>query len=326
MFIHPTNVFFLLFLVMSVHLTVSSNSWFMVWVGLEMNMMFFMPLMIIKNNKYNSESTLKYFLIQVFSSNIIIISSILTLSSFKLMSTFVLLALLLKAGSAPFHQWMPSLIEGLNFQVILLLLSIQKINPMILLTTLSNTDMSQMIFYLAIFSSGFVGAISGLSQISLRKILVFSSISHMSWMLSAIMMSSLTWLNYFLVYLMVLYTITKILKMENMTNLNQMLNKMTPNLSLLMPILFMSLGGLPPFTGFVPKLLISQELLMMNELIIMAVLLTSTFISLFFYSRVFFFNMLFLSKTKKTVKTNYTHMMAASVNLLGLMLIPLSLL
>jgi NADH-ubiquinone oxidoreductase chain 2 len=72
-------------------------------MGLELNLLSFIPLISSKNNQYSSEAALKYFLIQALGSSIIIISASFIMSSSELATTLFTVALLLKAGAAPFH-------------------------------------------------------------------------------------------------------------------------------------------------------------------------------------------------------------------------------
>nr|YP_009513827.1 NADH dehydrogenase subunit 2 [Pseudoniphargus stocki]AXH38218.1 NADH dehydrogenase subunit 2 [Pseudoniphargus stocki] len=284
MFIHPSFLLFFMFLLFSVIITVSSNSWLFAWIGLEMNLLSFIPIMLKKLNKYSTEVTIKYFLIQT-------ISSIYLLFFFLFMNNYLIitlvLVLMLKMGAAPFHQWLPSIVDGLSWPALFILLILQKVNPLILMSFLVKPQSAMYLLQLFIVSSSLIGAIGGLSQISLRKILAFSSISHLSWLLSSFLVSNWAWLNYFFIYAFILFSLMYTLYNMEIFSINDLLLKNKMNVSMLVSISIMSIGGLPPFSGFVPKFIIMQSLFLNNLYFIMFFLLLSTFISLFFYSRMF---------------------------------------
>nr|YP_009445865.1 NADH dehydrogenase subunit 2 [Eurythenes maldoror]ATX68773.1 NADH dehydrogenase subunit 2 [Eurythenes maldoror] len=325
MIFHPASPLFILLTTSSILLAVSSKSWFIAWMSLEINLLSFIPLMALKPNKYSSETTLKYFLIQAGASSIIILSVNLSFAP-QITSPLILLALLLKAGAAPFHQWMPSLIEGLSWYPATILLTVQKLNPLILISYISNNPYSNKIMYLHILFSAAIGSVGGLTQTSLRKILVFSSITHLSWLLTSITISQPLWLLYFSIYSLILISLTMILAKQQSYTLNHILLKTPLPLSLLSALSLMSLGGLPPFTGFLPKLMVVQTISTQNHMFTLIALLSGTFISLFFYLRMFITH-LFLTKTitgPPPFTLTATHIFALIINLTGLLIPVLS--
>jgi len=72
-------------------------------MGLELNLLSFIPLISMKDNQYSSEAALKYFLIQALGSTVLLISGIIIIIKVQVFSASLSAALLLKAGSAPFH-------------------------------------------------------------------------------------------------------------------------------------------------------------------------------------------------------------------------------
>nr|AXI98571.1 NADH dehydrogenase subunit 2 [Pseudoniphargus gomerae] len=284
MFIHPSFMLFLVFLLFSVTLTISSNSWLFGWMGLEMNLLSFIPIILKKLNKYSTEVAIKYFMIQA-------ISSVYLLFFFLFMKAFlvitIMLALMLKMAAAPFHQWLPSMADGLSWPSLFILLILQKVNPLILLSFLMKPSELVLMLQVFIICSALIGSVGGLTHSSLRKIMAFSSISHMSWLLASFLISNWAWFNYFFIYSLILMSlIISLHSMETFT-VNDLLLKNKTYISLLISISIMSIGGLPPFSGFVPKFIVIQSLLHDNLLFILFFLLLGTFISLFFYARMF---------------------------------------
>nr|YP_009749703.1 NADH dehydrogenase subunit 2 [Sinolapotamon patellifer]QII91837.1 NADH dehydrogenase subunit 2 [Sinolapotamon patellifer] len=280
-------------LLLGIFISVSSTSWFGIWIGLELNMMSFIPLITIKMNFYFSESALKYFLIQALGSALFITSSCLFLSFLQISSLLLLTSLLLKLGSAPFHFWFPQVMMGLNWPQAIILMTFQKIPLMVIISYLSiYSNLMKMIFLAAILSA-MIGALGGLNNMQLRKIMAFSSINHMSWMLISISISDMFWILYFLFYSIISSTIMIFFNLFQVFTLSELIKfsqKNTIN-TLLIPLNLLSLGGLPPFAGFIPKWMMIQ-LLINNKLFIpLMFLLSSSLITLYFYIRItiFFF-------------------------------------
>nr|QQQ88906.1 NADH dehydrogenase subunit 2 [Hyalella kochi] len=303
MLMHPSFFLFYLSLVLSIFLIISANSWFIIWVGLEMNLIFFIPLMLSKTNKYSSEAGIKYFLVQAFTS-VLIISSSLILSENYLVVEYVLLsAIFLKTGSAPFHQWLPSLVEGLSWGCLMILFILQKVSPLLLISFLLKETLSYSLVYTVIVACAVIGSVGGLMSVSLRKVMAYSSISHMSWVLSSMLLSNFGWVSYYVMYSLVLICTLSVFNSMKMYTINQ-LTLSSVKSRLVSGISLLSLGGLPPFTGFVPKFMVSVSLLQTNTYFIFLVLLMGTFLSLFFYLRLVLVSVV-LSSSNMVFKSNF---------------------
>nr|YP_009118052.1 NADH dehydrogenase subunit 2 [Brachyuropus grewingkii]AJF22813.1 NADH dehydrogenase subunit 2 [Brachyuropus grewingkii] len=319
MLLHPSATLFYATLITSMILTTSTNSWFIAWVGLEVNLLAFIPLILAKKNKYSVESALKYFLIQSLASIFIILAS--ALADRHDLSLLILAMLLLKSGAAPSHQWMPSMVDGLSWPLFTTLMTLQKINPLILVFFLLKTNFIYMFIMLYIFISCLVGAVGGLTQTSLRKIIGYSSIAHLAWMLSALTSGSWLWSSYFVAYAFVLSSVTFLLNHTQMSALNQVSSMNKSYLSLVIAVSILSLGGLPPFTGFLPKLLVVQHLAATPESFLLAPLLASAYLSLFFYARVLLTSLILASSTTNVLnKPKETNSNLLVINLMGLLL------
>nr|BCD33896.1 NADH dehydrogenase subunit 2 [Candidiopotamon tokashikense] len=284
--------FFTLFL--GIIISISAPSWFSIWVGMELNMISFIPLITIKMNFYFSESALKYFLIQALGSTLFIFSSCMLLSLPKLSPFLILSSLLLKLGSAPFHSWFPQVMMGLTWPQGIILMTFQKIPPFILISYLSIfTTLTQFIILSAILSA-IIGALGGFNTMQLRKIMTFSSINHMSWMLISISINDAFWIVYFMFYSIISSSIMILLNMSQTFTLSDLMkfNQPITMNSLLMPLNLLSLGGLPPFAGFIPKWMLIQ-LMINNKLFFpLILLLLSTLVTLYFYLRITIFFLL----------------------------------
>nr|AYR05298.1 NADH dehydrogenase subunit 2 [Coleoptera sp. ACP-2013] len=308
-------------------MTVSSLSWIISWIGLEVNLMSIMPLLKSHNNKYMSESTMKYFIIQAMASLLFLFSVLFFICaknySIELQITSSLIlntTLLLKMGAAPLHFWLPEVAGGLNWELIFIIITWQKIAPMIILMYTTYTPM--FLSFIIILSSLFSG-LSSINQTCLRKIMAYSSINHVSWMISAILNSTTTWLYYFLTYCIINYNIIMILLKYNIYNMEQLSKLFCTNkkIKFLFMLNFLSLGGLPPFLGFFPKWMTVSSMINNNYYVLITMLIIFTLVSLYIYTRITFSSFSINSEEsliKIFNKINYFHFTINLFSLIGL--------
>nr|AXS65771.1 NADH dehydrogenase subunit 2 [Curculionoidea sp. 4 KM-2017] len=309
----------------STMICISSMSWLTAWIGLEMNLLSMMPLMKMFNNKYSAEAMMKYFIIQTMASMMLLFSIIMYLNFSKsiLYMKFPIhmilnSSLILKLGMAPFHFWLPEVSSGLNWSMNMMLLTWQKIAPMILL---SYTIKNIMFFSIIIITSSLMGGLQGMNQTCLRKLMAYSSINHMSWMTSTLFNSLNIWLYYFCIYSLINLNIMIIFYKYNMffiKNLNNLYN-FNKKLKLMFMMNFLSLGGLPPFLGFFPKWLTINFLIKYNFYILSMLLILISSVSLYFYMRLTFTSISINSN--ETLLKNYFNIkfMYFFVNFINLM-------
>nr|ARH55229.1 NADH dehydrogenase subunit 2 [Trigonopterus sp. 1 AH-2016] len=322
---------FINLLISSTLITISSLSWFTAWMGLEMNLLSILPLMKTKMNKLTAEASIKYFIIQAMASACLLFSiiffsnlNILMLSFNSLNSIILNLALILKMGAAPLHFWLPEIISGLEWMSAFTVLTWQKIAPMILLFySLENT----LFISLIILLSSLVGGIQGLNQSCLRKIMAYSSINHMSWMICAMISSLNLWLYYFLIYAITNLWMISMFNKFRIFQINQMSKLFSFNkpMKFFFTLNFFSLGGLPPFTGFLPKWLTLNFLINMNHNALSLTLVITTLMALYFYCRVMF-SSITLSYSESLINP-LTHKFSSlyfSLNMLTLSILPLA--
>nr|AXS65009.1 NADH dehydrogenase subunit 2 [Curculionoidea sp. 12 KM-2017] len=286
------NFMFFNTLILSSLISISSISWFTAWIGLEINLLSIMPLIKSVKNKYSSEASIKYFIIQAMASAMLLFSILLMMnSSFNnlYMPSHISLmtnsALMMKMGAAPFHFWLPEVTSGLNWNIIFIMLTWQKIAPMILLFY---SLYMPLFLSIIIIMSSMISGIQGLNQTCLRKIMAYSSINHVGWMIASLMSSLNTWLYYFFIYMIINFNIMYTFFFYKIFYINQ-LNKLFCNkkkTKFFFMMNFLSLGGLPPFLGFLPKWISIQMLLKMNFWSLSLLLIIFSLISLFFYMRI----------------------------------------
>nr|YP_009183791.1 NADH dehydrogenase subunit 2 [Limonius californicus]ALN96485.1 NADH dehydrogenase subunit 2 [Limonius californicus] len=279
---------------LSTLISISSYSWLGMWLGLEINLLSIIPLMHNQKNILSTESSIKYFIVQAIASTVILLSIISMmmksnmLTNMNYQSTFIMSmnsSLLTKMGMAPFHFWFPEVMEGLDWLNCLLILTWQKIAPMILLMyNMKFIMFSSMVILISMIISG----IMGINQISLRKILAYSSINHMGWMLSTMMIMETVWAYYFLVYTVISINLILILKTQKIFYLNQLYQSMNTNSMTKMFFImnFLSLSGIPPFLGFMPKWLTIQALIYNQMIFLPTMMIILTIITIYMYMRV----------------------------------------
>nr|QNE85725.1 NADH dehydrogenase subunit 2 [Euleia heraclei] len=293
MFINSSKIMFFFIMMTGTMITVSSNSWLGAWMGLEINLLSFIPLMS-NNNLMSTEASLKYFLIQAMASSVLLLAIIMMYLNYfpmiQLNTTYnnliILSSLLLKSGAAPFHFWFPNVMEGLSWMNALMLMTWQKIAPLMLISYYTQSNL----IILIIILSTIAGSLGGLNQTSLRKLMAFSSINHLGWMLAAMQMNESMWLIYFLFYSFLSFSLVFMFNNFKMYHMNQLFNSFFSS-KLLKFILFLnllSLGGLPPFIGFLPKWLVIQYLVYNSQYILITIMTVMTLITLFFYLRLCF--------------------------------------
>nr|AKR18006.1 NADH dehydrogenase subunit 2 [Portunus pelagicus]ALJ01881.1 NADH dehydrogenase subunit 2 [Portunus pelagicus] len=282
-------LFFFFTLLAGTTLSISSSSWFGAWLGLELNLLSFIPLITTKLCPYLAEAAIKYFLIQALASTILIMSASTFLYAQSVSHMMILLSLLLKLGAAPFHFWFPQVTEGLSWPQAFILLTIQKLAPMFLISYLTFSDTLMSIIMISALLSSLIGALGGLNIMKLRKLMAFSSINHMSWMLVGIYMGDIYWLTYFTFYSLVSGSVIMLLFTTHSSTVSNLLNQSKKDLLLNMfiPMNILSLGGLPPFLGFLPKWIMIQFMSANSMFVPLLVLLVSSLITLYFYLRLF---------------------------------------
>nr|YP_010222615.1 NADH dehydrogenase subunit 2 [Plautia lushanica]UCC46078.1 NADH dehydrogenase subunit 2 [Plautia lushanica] len=279
---------FMTTLMMSTLITMSSNNWIGMWMGLELNMMSFIPIILSKINKSNSEAAMIYFLTQSISS-MLLLSTIFLMLLFnnsmmtKTMTIIITVSILIKLGAAPFHKWMPDMMTKMNWNKCLLLMTWQKIAPLMMLSNLNN---SNLLMNMSIIWSIGIGSLGGINQSSLRKMMGYSSINHLGWLL-AINKSMNLWIIYLIIYSLMNSMICQVFNKYKLYFINQMSSLNMTNMEKInMFIMMMSMGGLPPFIGFLPKWIVIQSMMNNKEFMMILFMIMFSLITLMYYIRI----------------------------------------
>nr|YP_010029056.1 NADH dehydrogenase subunit 2 [Mylomys dybowskii]QOU09936.1 NADH dehydrogenase subunit 2 [Mylomys dybowskii] len=299
-------------------ITMVSTNLMLMWVGLEISLLAITPLLINKKNPRSTEAATKYFITQATASMIILFTIVL---NFKQLGTWefqqqtnnmllnmALIALSMKLGLAPFHYWLPEVTQGIPLHTGLILLTWQKIAPLSIMFQIYQF-LSPMIITMLAVSSIFMGAWGGLNQTQTRKIMAYSSIAHMGWMVAILPYNpTLTLLN-LIIYIILTIPLFMVLMMNSsttITSISLLWNK-TPMILTATSLLLLSLGGLPPLTGFLPKWIIISEMLKNNYTIMATLMAMMALLNLFFYTRLIYSTSLTMFPTNNNSKITSHH-------------------
>nr|AWV54592.1 NADH dehydrogenase subunit 2 [Goggia essexi] len=321
-------------------ITMSSHHWLLAWLGLELNTMSILPIIMKPHHPRATEATTKYFLIQAAAAALILFASTLnawetgqwsiTYLSSTTANTIMITALMLKLGLAPVHFWYPEVLQGTTLNTALLLTTWQKLAPLTLLYLTMNHLPTNILLLIGLFSA-LTGGWAGLNQTQTRKILAFSSIAHMGWMLTALTINPTLATLTLLTYLLMTTTIFTCLTTTATKTITDMGTTWThsPPLLTTMTLTLLSLGGLPPLTGFMPKWLILKELTTTGLNLLSILMALAALPSLYFYLRMTYLATLTTPPSPTTTefkwrfKLNYKTSLAIPVTL-STTLLPLS--
>nr|YP_009917923.1 NADH dehydrogenase subunit 2 [Stylocidaris reini]QLM01958.1 NADH dehydrogenase subunit 2 [Stylocidaris reini] len=286
-------------IVLGTLIVVSSENWFIIWTGLELSTLALIPLLCANFTPRNVEAAIKYFLIQAISAALILNSALINAWFFGSWSIFcptnpvstisLSIALAFKLGLAPCHFWFPDVLQGLPFTQGLIISTWQKIAPLILLFSFSQL-VNNNLLTLAGLISVIIGGWGGLNQTQVRKILAFSSIGHMGWIVITAFYSvniAITMLFLYLTINTTIFLLAEYLNISTLGHLN-VTSYLSPKAPTLIIITILSLGGLPPLTGFMIKFLSLTTLINENFIILSSFLILGSLLSLFFYLRIAF--------------------------------------
>nr|WPW59773.1 ND2 [Subdoluseps nilgiriensis] len=320
-------------LAMGTIIPMSSFHWLFAWMGLELNTLAIIPIIAMQHHPRATEAATKYFLTQAAASATLLFASTMnawstgtwdiTQLTNEPACTMFTLALSMKLGLAPLHFWLPEVLQGTSLNTALLITTWQKLAPISLLYLTHNTINPSMLLAMGLLST-IVGGWGGLNQTQTRKIMAFSSIAHLGWMAAITTINpDILLLNLTLyiamtttAFMMLIFTTSKTIKDMTMSW------TISPAVTAMMLVLLLSLGGLPPLTGFMPKWLILQELTTNNLSMTATILALSALLSLFFYLRLSYTSTLTTFPTSTTNNSKWRFYPKLPTTTLTMMLLP----
>nr|QEH58931.1 NADH dehydrogenase subunit 2 [Limnogonus poissoni] len=277
-------------LIMSTLMVISSENWFSMWMGLEINMISFIPMMQESKNYNSPEAMMIYFLTQSLGSIMLIFTIITTpiimindMSMNKEMMILITMSMMMKMGMAPVHMWFVNIMSKMTWKTCMIIMTWQKIAPLWIMT---NLNQNSVVINMCATISAITGAIGGINQTSMKKIMAFSSINHLGWMVICLKYNNEMWIKYLIIYSIMVIMLTKMFYNNSINYINQMNLNLKNSMSKINIItMMMSLGGLPPFLGFLPKWIVISTMMNEGSMVVISLLLLSSMITLFYYMR-----------------------------------------
>nr|QOE88950.1 NADH dehydrogenase subunit 2 [Prosymna frontalis] len=317
----------------------STTHWLMTWVCLEINTLSMTPVISKPHHPRATEAATKYFMIQTTASATLLFAATMNalntsnwetnLTTEPMAITIITLTLMMKMAAAPLHFWLPEVSQGTTTMTTLTILTWQKIAPLTILLTINKAN--QALTLLSAILSILMGSLGGLNQTQLRKLMAYSSITHTGWILATITIAPNISILTFLVYTMT--TIPIFMSINHTTTTMKDLGALwtnSPHLMLIMTLTLLSLGGLPPLTGFMPKWLILNKMVSMNMIIEATIMALSSMISLYMYMRLIYISTMTLPPNTTTMTMKWRmphkkhHMVTPLMAMLTTLLLPLS--
>nr|AIM44922.1 NADH dehydrogenase subunit 2 [Afrogecko porphyreus] len=318
-------------------ITMTSHHWLLAWLGLELNTISMLPIIMKTKHPRATEAATKYFIMQAAAAAMILFAS--TLNAWQtgqwsimhmdstISTTMIALALALKLGLAPMHFWYPEVLQGTTMNTAMIISTWQKLAPLSLLFLITNQLPTSTILLIGL-SSILVGGWTGMNQTQTRKIMAFSSIAHVGWLIIALTITPNLATLTLLIYMTMTITMFSSLNTMTVKTLKDLGTNWTYSSPLMMMtmIALLSLGGLPPLTGFMPKWLILKELTTTGLVMLCTTMALASLPSLFFYIRMCYLTTLTAPPNTTTVehkwrlKPNYQKSLLPMITMTALLL------
>ncbi|MBT4885493.1 MAG: NADH-quinone oxidoreductase subunit N [Legionellales bacterium] len=216
---------------------------------------------------------------------------------------FIIAGFAFKLGLVPFHMWAPDVYEGAALPVTMLIATLPKIATITAMLRLFVFALAvehvlwSKIFLLLAIASIIVGNLVALKQTNLKRLLAYSSIAHMGYMLLGVATADSygysASLFYIIVYIVAnLAVFGVMLSMNNKkcypSNITDLsgLNKVSPLFSLLLLLTLFSMAGVPPIVGFMAKMWVFDILIKQQMLSIAVLAVLFTLLGAYYYIRV----------------------------------------
>ena len=331
---------------------ISSNDLITMYLGIEIQSLCFYIIATMKiYNNFSTEAGLKYFILGAFSSGILLFGSsfiygslgttnfgemkLLFSNFFELSNNpkslilgilFVIIAILFKLGAVPFHMWLPDVYEGVPTIVTALYSIVPKLALFSLFIRLNinlfyeNLYFIEFLFLYSGLFSIIIGTLGALYQIKIKRLLAYSAISHIGFLLIGFASFS-TWSIFSLIFYLIIYIIISIniftvllclRKIDNNLKIKKineiaLLFKSNPLLAINLSLILFSIAGIPPLVGFYSKLYIFISAIKSEYYFIVIIVAIFSVIASMYYIRLIklmffknFENWIFIKEISKT--------------------------
>ena len=315
-----------LFATIGMMVLISANSLLTVYLGLELLSLSLYSLVAMNRNSPDSaESAMKYFILGALASGMLLygISMLYgvsgTLQLDELVSrtdvvdenrillvfgvVFVVVGIAFKLGVVPFHMWLPDVYQGASTPVTLFIGTAPKIAAFAMAIRILadglqglSTEWAGMLIILAVLSMS-VGNIVAIAQTNIKRMLAYSTIAHMGFLLLGILAASnsgyASSMFYVIVYALMSMGAfgTVILLSKSHTDADRILDfsglsKRSPWFGFIMLVLMFSMAGVPPFAGFWAKWYVLKEVVAAGHVWLAGVGVFFSIIGAYYYLRI----------------------------------------
>ena len=326
--------------VLGMMIMISSNDLIVFYMGLELQSLALYVLATFNRDEIkSSEAGLKYFVLSALSSGLLlygcsliygftgstnfnIIASQLNSNEYALTFgiVFILVGLAFKISAVPFHMWAPDVYEGSPTSVTLFFTMVPKIAALtvfirfLYVPFLNLIDQWQMILVFLSIASMVFGAVAAIGQTNLKRLVAYSSISHIGYALAGLatgsnegIQNSVIYITIYILMNLGLFSCMLMMKRNNVyyEQIDDLsgLSKNHPLLALSLLIILFSLAGIPPLAGFFAKFYIFKSVLEQSMFFLAIVGLLSTVVAAFYYLRLI--KIMYFDKEKEKYDTDH---------------------
>nr|YP_009734536.1 NADH dehydrogenase subunit 2 [Acropyga smithii]QBG38703.1 NADH dehydrogenase subunit 2 [Acropyga smithii] len=294
------NNLFQKFFILTNLITFSMSSLFfqdflIIWFFMEINNLMFICYMSLQ--LMNKKSIFLFYIIQIVSSLLMILPFIFNNFFMSINMNFFLmnlyLSLMIKLGIPPLHSWMPNISNFMNWNIMLIFLTIQKIIP---LYVLSLIEIKYFIFNYLVISSLLISTYKMLNLLNIKMLMTYSSINQTSWMLFLIYMKNLLWMMYLFLYTLILFTVFFFISFFKFNSNFYLNTNLATNFNIMFLMLMLNLASIPPLSFFLFKWLnIFISIFNMNFHMIFLLMMISSFILIYIYINLMILTLFFYS-------------------------------
>ena len=309
--------------VLGMMIMISSNDLMVFYMGLELQSLALYVLATFNRDQLkSSEAGLKYFVLSALSSGLLLYGCSLIYgfsgsTNFDIISNelssnehvltfgivFILVGLAFKISAVPFHMWAPDVYEGSPTPVTLFFTMVPKIAALtvfirfLYVPFLNLIDQWQSIIIFLSIASMVFGAVAAIGQNNLKRLIAYSSIGHIGYVLAGLavgtndgIQSSIVYISIYIVMNLGLFSCLFMMKRNNnyFETIDDLsgLSKNHPVLSLTLLLILFSLAGIPPLAGFFAKFYIFKSVIEQSMYFLAIVGLLSTVVAAFYYLRI----------------------------------------
>jgi proton-translocating NADH-quinone oxidoreductase chain N len=324
-------IILLLLAVTGILLLVSSFNFIAIYLAIELqSFCLYILAALNRKSEFSTEAGLKYFILGAFSSGLLLFGlslvygftgianlgelfQFLSINSYNLYilnginlgSVFIIVGLFFKLSAAPFHLWAPDIYEGSLTSITVFFAIVPKIGILALLTRFSYLGFYDIFFswqellIVSSICSILLGTFAAITQLKLKRLLAYSAIGHIGYMLMGFSCGCFEGIQATYIYI-VLYMVMSIVsfilllglyKKKNLIRINYLkdlgiLANSNPLIAKIIIITFFSMAGIPPLSGFFSKMFLFIVAIQSFMYTVAIIAVITSVVSCFYYLRI----------------------------------------